>query len=861
MKLTRIPEETGRETSGDSSDSMPPKGHAPRQFDGTEHEWKYTGRNESEEAEPQPISAPTGLEAQKIKGFQRFYQAVVSPTHVRVTAGGRIVPNNRSSSPTTKYSKEKTTTNDPYIACQHPAPEQAGFQFPPNSYGPFSMYPGFPSGVGHVGMPPPPPYMMPWPMPIGMGMGMGMGGNFAMPVPNGAQVPQQQHPSFAPKDPSRGDKRSESGVSENANPTPATHVEHMDPSRGGFYGGPIMMPPCLPPGVPPGSQFIPYPMPPPPGFPGAPYGMPMMAPPPMGFDPHTHPPTSKANMATENEAATSNTRSPRGFAPTSNPPVSSIRPSDITKRHIDILRSRLRYLEDQLSYNKHQIDEKAVNYDAQTVRQYISQFEKTLESQLSSKGGRRSKSAQQQGSGSATPSKAVTIRKSAVSSETKSLRERSSYSENASIGYSVGKKLSQIQPGAKIPSTLDSTYPTEDYTDHERPVTSPTDHVNGNNRSSLTRAAAMAAPFQPRHESSGEVDKSSQARRSGTSSMEVQSSGDLGYVESRTGGRRQPPWPSSQSSARDTLGVPYLVGQLPHGSRAGYHRDASYVYDRPLTEDELRARHMYWGKAPRELQKGLPKFNGKDFFPPSPVKSRSAENSSSSEAGTRTRARHAVSIVKPDNDPFHSLGQTGPILTRNGPGHSTQSEALPRLEQGSTDEQLTVASSRTVPQSTRIGRSLDDVNRGFEETAPTSSEGARDKSSSDETDDDREIIFTGRRSMGRGSVYVPNPARSKPMTNSLPRKKDGMWSSMLKKAPASANAVPSTLTSTTAQGVLPHYSGHATASLTPTITNKAASARKTFKVGDIRDSKLTGSVSRKSGEENRPPRETFEDIA
>lgn len=88
-----------------------------------------------------------------------------------------------------------------------------------------------------------------------------------------------------------------------------------------------------------------------------------------------------------------------------------------------------------------------------------------------------------------------------------------------------------------------------------------------------------------------------------------------------------------------------------------------------------------------------------------------------------------------------------------------------------------------------------------------------------------------------------------------------MWSSMLKKAPASANAVPSTLTSTTAQGVLPHYAGHATASLTPTITNKAASPRKISKVGDGHDGKLTGTVGRKRGEENRPPRETFGDIA
>lgn len=740
MKLTRIPEETARETSGDSSDSMPPKRHAPRQFDGTEHEWKYTGRNDSEEAEPQPISAPTGLEAQKIKGFQRFYQAVVSPTHVRVTAGGRIVPNNRSSSPTTKYSKEKTAVNDPYNMPQRSDPEQAGYPFPPNAYSSFPMYPGFPPGV-NPGMPPPHPYMMPWPMP----MGMGVGGNFAMPMPNSAQMPQS-HPTFAPKDASRSGKRSESGVSENIDPTQAPGAEHMDPSRGAFYGGPMMMPP--------GGHWVPYPMGPPPGFPGAPYGMPMMAPPPMGFDPQARPPMKKATLSAENEAPVASVKSPSSLAPPPNPPVSSIRPSDITKRHIDILQSRLKYLEDQLSYNKHQIDEKAVNYDAQTVRQYIAQFEKTLKSQLSSKGGQYNKSDAHQEPGTVTPSKSATVRKSAASSETKSLRERSSYSEHASIGYSAGKKLSKSRSATKISSNNNSTrYSSGAYADYAQAVTSPTENIEANSKSSLTRAAAMAAPFQPRLEPSGKRDDGSQARRSGTSSMDVQDSSEMGYVNNRLGGRRQLPWPSSQASVREALGVPYLVGQLPHGSKAGYNRDVNYVYDRPLTEDELRARHMYWGKAPRELQKGLPKFNGKDFFPPSPVKNQSSENSSSSEVstGAHTRARYAVPIVKPDNDPFQSLGQTGSVHMRNGPGHSTQSEALPRREQASTDEQLTIASSQTMPASARVGRS---VNKGSDETAPTSSEGVPERSSSDETEEDQKIIFTGRRTMGRSAGYV-----------------------------------------------------------------------------------------------------------
>src|SRR5690606_34520346 len=55
-------------------------------------EWKYRGRDGTGATTAEPIPAPTGAPAQRDEGFQRFYKAVVSPTHVRVTAGGRIVP-------------------------------------------------------------------------------------------------------------------------------------------------------------------------------------------------------------------------------------------------------------------------------------------------------------------------------------------------------------------------------------------------------------------------------------------------------------------------------------------------------------------------------------------------------------------------------------------------------------------------------------------------------------------------------------------------------------------------------------------------------------------------------------------------
>ncbi|QSZ35927.1 hypothetical protein DSL72_007049 [Monilinia vaccinii-corymbosi] len=51
------------------------------------------------DSQVQPHSAPTSVALHQAENFRRFYRAVVSPTHVRVTAGGRIVPNTRAMAP------------------------------------------------------------------------------------------------------------------------------------------------------------------------------------------------------------------------------------------------------------------------------------------------------------------------------------------------------------------------------------------------------------------------------------------------------------------------------------------------------------------------------------------------------------------------------------------------------------------------------------------------------------------------------------------------------------------------------------------------------------------------------------------
>lgn len=79
---------------------------------------------------------------------------------------------------------------------------------------------------------------------------------------------------------------------------------------------------------------------------------------------------------------------------------------------------------------------------------------------------------------------------------------------------------------------------------------------------------------------------------------------------------------------------------------------------------------------------------------------------------------------------------------------------------------------------------------------------------------------------------------------------------MLKKGPTSANAVPGAISSTTAQSVLPHYAGHATASLAPTIANQAVSPRSLVsKSSDQGERKVSGPAAGKS-DENSPPYKT-----
>ncbi|EGX94225.1 hypothetical protein CCM_02496 [Cordyceps militaris CM01] len=717
-----------------------------QQLDGTDSEWRYRGRTENECGEPQPISAPSGLVAQKDEGFQRFYKAVVSPTHVRVTAGGRIVPNTRaSSSPTGKWTKDKPSSGSLFAArpMERDAADIAaanGTQYP---FGAFpSLYPGYAPAMH--GSPYP---MFPWQI----------YNTFCLPAP----MPQAAFPKPSDKDNSRNQQDGVDDRQEASDPSQHQASAPTDGSRPFYFNGqwPMTHNPSL----------FAYGMPSFSGFPHPSMVGPVAVPPAIQPTPSSltsvpaHIPVPASSKSDKPVTGTAKPGPAVAASPTTpaslpNPPISSIRPSEITKKQIDVLKGSLKYLEDQLLYNKHQIDEKWMEYQAHMVRQQVGQFEKNLQNQKSFEESYYPKSKDNSSASSVS-----------VTAQNPSTDESSAQPPNDGTGNSGQKpwrekdhEYFQAHQGINSTKSVSLFAPKRLGSNAE-----PTKKI-----STLPVHAALAPPFQPQNEGPG--------RSSFLSS-------------------RKP----------DT---PYLIGMIPAGSNQDKARETGYQYARDLTDDELRARHMYWGKAPHHLQRGLPKFDGKDFYPPSPTRDRTSESNDSfmeiqSESDGPRSANGSV------YDPFRSLGRPRQRVPRGPLGQTTQSEALARNSScgSSVIERGTSCTGKIVHQNENARKTVDQPAN----TVAVSSKLMN--SDSEEGDDGRSILFKGR----------------KPATSGT-KSRNEIWQSMLHKGKSSGQLVPSTISSATAQGVLPQYRGHATAYLTPTIANTSTPARSaTANGGDL----------------------------
>lgn len=237
--------------------------------------------------------------------------------------------------------------------------------------------------------------------------------------------------------------------------------------------------------------------------------------------------------------------------------------------------------------------------------------------------------------------------------------------------------------------------------------------------------------------------------------------------------------------------MPYLLGTLPKGVNPRTARDQDYVYNRELTEEERRARFLYWGKAPKFVSEGLPKFDGKHFYPPSPVKERSVSpNIQGMNLGLTTSQLQKGSLTPSEYGSPTPRNATMPVVDPFRP--ITPVQKLGQSKVAGEDEysgfrHVNPYNPRTIGVSEDLQMMSDLVGIRDTGAAPKIREHSTDAVS---------LGYQDRRSERSGGPKL--------------------WQSVLKKGSAG-----SALSSMAAQGYLPNYSGHAAASLSPSVGKTA----------------------------------------
>jgi hypothetical protein len=328
------------------------------------------------------------------------------------------------------------------------------------------------------------------------------------------------------------------------------------------------------------------------------------------------------------------------------PPISSIKPSDITKKQIAWFKGGLKYHEDQLQYNRHQIDEKDMEMKIQTFKEHIQRFEGVLKAQLEYEASVLGKS--DQGKDDEIPSRDVgTAKENGASTATTATHE-------------------SIKP--RIPlerQRVNGSTGGGDKTGFYGRLPEPNRDLGLRPR--LPNDAALAPIFQP----GGYVPAWGNSMYARGESQPVYRSFTTPYTAApshSTGNFNTPNAGNSvngndaatkNGNGQSNLGVPYLLGTLPKGVNPRTAKDQDYVYSRPLTEEERRARFLYWGKAPKSAVQGLPKFDGKHFYPPSPTKERASGLAEEKAVGrTPNRGRDAnrgCRLTESECDPFRPM--------------------------------------------------------------------------------------------------------------------------------------------------------------------------------------------------------------
>ncbi|KAL1873079.1 hypothetical protein VTK73DRAFT_1176 [Phialemonium thermophilum] len=800
-------------------------------------EWKYRGRGNSDAASTEPLRAPPGLPAQKREGFQRFYKAVASPTHVRVTAGGRIVPNTRGpASPTTKRrvgsvstagggipihaesgnQSERRSNTNPTLSFVDLPPQQslpAGIPF----FHPFA--PGFPNGFPAypafmpLAFSPNLPGGYPFQAALGTGIGPAMGPTMAAPV-NAPMIPQPVTEGVLKNPPpafQAGDGQTDKVVEMDKNDK--SHLprpENFDPSKSLLYNGQWMLPMPSAFAAPLGSSFLPGPM----LAATTILGHPSMT--PQFNQQHLSVPVQAISgtlsgagpgPVMHSSAAVMSGQANGTNGPPMAPPVSSIRPSEITKKQLASFRTSLRYHEDQLQYNRHQIDEKAMEAKVKSIKENIQHFESVLQSQLEHE---KLHYPREKGD-------EVEHKEEPVAAES---RTESAPSHNDDPAAHPGRK--DHRPVQTSIDNIAAKAPQDAFPAAGCTAVS----VDPVKRSGFSNEAALAPPFLP----SGDVQTRHEMNLSQTSENHIcqkdpQHGGTNGIVSITSAHHSQVAngFPTLQTqtdsavagSAFGTdsqydgfaprnpyLGVPYLVGTLPKGIDPQTAKDTDFQYPRQLTEEEIRARHLYWGRAPSHVRLGLPKYDGKNFYSPSPLKKQFTDISTEADETSDFVNQLPTGVPEVDYNLRPEVNLSQSEATASGRG---KTKAL------SADE-----GHQTARKSHRFRSQGHSVSEDSLEVVEEVDE--RDKSFNPKKDDADPF-----------AKFKSADCQDKKIDKSGGTR---LWRAMLRKVRTS-----SAVSSTIAKGYLPPYAGSATKLLGP-----SSSKGKTISVEDTNPHKRDGNL-------------------
>lgn len=367
------------------------------------------------------------------------------------------------------------------------------------------------------------------------------------------------------------------------------------------------------------------------------------------------------------------------------PPLSSIRPSEITRKQLEGLRVSLKYYIGQLQFNRHQIDEPWVFAQAQKVRAHIKQFEENLEKQVRYETRHypnmepTPRHIMDGFVSSNTPSRPPSVKQAQASGSSHHGSNKSNgagsmlkFFPKSGSGNRPGHKPNRLAVGINSNKNNNSTAHIDAFeADLIKKLSAP-----GATEEQKAMLEAITRPLNPNYNAKPSVAQ----QASGDNSSSQSSSAQPGHSDEKkpvqgqmlsSGPSLQNPRGSgetAQSGAGTYLNgngsftalvngngssMPYLIGRYPQGTDPWTYDGYDFLYARDLTDVEKQARRAYWIQQPTKGT-GLPKFDGKDFYPPSPQKAPDTRAPTRNVPSGRPETDFGSELKRSEFDPFRS---------------------------------------------------------------------------------------------------------------------------------------------------------------------------------------------------------------